>query len=390
MGLALRNDLKLRAELMAAAAAENADAVDREARFPAEAFSAARSQRLLGIQVPSDLGGEDASVSDAVNICYMLGRACASTGMIFAMHQIMVSILVRHARGSTWHERLLRRIAKEQLLLASSTTEGQSGGDLRNSVCAVEQAGSRIALTKNATVISYGAEGDAILTTARRAPDAPSSDQVLVAFVRPDYWLELISGWNTLGMRGTCSPGFTLNGTGSVEQVLPEPYQKIHTHTMMPVAHLTWSAVWSGLAAGAAECARRFTRTAARRGGGQLPPGITHFTRAAMSLRTLRMTVSSALQRFEEAGNRSDELESLDFQNSMNLLKVSTSELAITTVMSAMQACGLSGYRNDGEFSLSRHLRDVLSSSVMINNDRILASSASAALLVEVPSLLRD
>jgi acyl-CoA dehydrogenase len=39
---------------------------------------------------------------------------------------------------------------------------------------------------------------------------------------------------------------------------------------------------------------------------------------------------------------------------------------------------------------VSRHLRDVLSSSVMINNDRILASSASGALLVEVPTLLRD
>lgn len=390
MGLALRDDLKLRAENVAAAAAQNADAVDREARFPAEAFSVARSQRLLGMQVPGELGGDGASISDAVNVCYMLGRACASTGMIFAMHQIMVAILVRHARKSMWHERLLSRIAKEQLLLASSTTEGQSGGDLRNSVCAVEQAGSRIALTKNATVISYGAEGDAILTTARRAPDAPSSDQVLVAFVRPDYRLEAISGWNTLGMRGTCSPGFTLNGTGMVDQVLPEPYQKIHTHTMMPVAHLTWSAVWSGLAAGAVDRARRFTRAAARRGGGQLPPGITHFTRAAMSLRTLRMTVSSALQRFEAAGDRSDEFESLDFQNSMNLLKVSTSELAIATVMSAMQVCGLSGYRNDGEFSVSRHLRDVLSSSVMINNDRILASSASGALLVEVPPLLGD
>jgi len=390
MGLALRNDLKLRAEIAAAAAAENADSIDREARFPAEAFAAARSQRLLGVQIPADLGGEAASVSDAVNICYMLGRACASTGMIFAMHQTMVSILVRHARSSAWHERFLRRIADEQLLLASSTTEGQSGGDLRNSACAVEQAGSRIVLTKNATVVSYGAEADAILTTARRAPEAPSSDQVLVAFVRPEYRLEAICGWNTLGMRGTCSPGFTLKGTGAVDQILPEPYQKIHTHTMMPVAHLTWSAVWSGLAAGAAERARRFTRGAARRGGGQLPPGITHFTRAAMSLRTLRMTVSSALQRFEAASHSSDELESLDFQNAMNLLKVSTSELAITTVMSAMQACGLSGYRNDGEFSVSRHLRDVLSSSVMINNDRILASSASGALLVEVPSLLRD
>ena len=59
----------------------------------------------------------------------------------------------------------------------------------------------------------------------------------------------------------------------------------------------------------------------------------------------------------------------------MNLLKVNASELAVATVMSAMQACGLSGYRNDGEFSVGRHLRDILSSPIMINNDRILANA---------------
>ena len=54
------------------------------------------------------------------------------------------------------------------------------------------------------------------------------------------------------------------------------------------------------------------------------------------------------------------------------------------------QVCGLSGYRNDGDFTVARQLRDVLSSSVMINNDRILGNVASAALLVEVPALLTD
>ena len=58
--------------------------------------------------------------------------------------------------------------------------------------------------------------------------------------------------------------------------------------------------------------------------------------------------------------------------------------------MSALQACGLSGYRNDGDFSVTRHLRDVLSSSVMINNDRILTNVASASLLTETAGLLRD
>ena len=73
----------------------------------------------------------------------------------------------------------------------------------------------------------------------------------------------------------------------------------------------------------------------------------------------------------------------------MNLLKVNTSEIATSIVMSAMQACGLAGYRNDGEFSVSRHLRDVISSSIMINNERILANTATASLLVGVPDSLR-
>ena len=386
MGLAC-SDLNSRAEAAAAVALKSADAVDREARFPTEAFVSARTQRLLGIMVPTDLGGEGASLYEVVDVCYILARGCASTAMIFAMHQIMVAILVRHAQNSPWHSRLLRRLANEQLLLASSTTEGMGGGDLRKSVCAVEQTGSRIALSKSATVMSYGEQADAILTTARRSADAATSDQILVAFGKEDYQLEPIMNWDTLGMRGTCSSGFTLKCKGEIDQVVPVPYETIQSNTMMPVAHLTWSAVWAGLAAAAVERARRSVRAAAR--NGQPAPGATSLTRAMMSLRALRGTLVSALQRFEAVGMNERELDSLEFQTAMNLLKVSASEMATSTVMSAMQACGLSGYRNDGEFSVSRHLRDVLSSSIMINNERILASAATASVLIEVPHSLR-
>jgi acyl-CoA dehydrogenase len=384
------NNFSSRAEATAAVALNSADSVDRQARFPTEAFLSARTQRLLGLMVPTDLGGEGASFADVVDVCYVLARGCASTAMIFAMHQIMVAILVRHGGDSPWHKRLLRWLSSEQLLLASSTTEGMSGGDLRASVCAVEQTGSRIALTKSATVMSYGKQADAILTTARRSIDASASDQVLVAFMKEDYQLEPIMNWDTLGMRGTCSSGFKLTGNGEPGQVLPDRYEKIQAHTMMPVAHLTWSAVWAGIAAAAVERARRSLRAAARRGVQTPPIGAAHLTRATMSLRSLRAAVTSALERFETVGSAEGELESLDFQTSMNLLKVNASELATSTVMSAMQACGLSGYRNDGEFSVSRHLRDVMSSSIMINNERILANAATASLLIEIPHSLRS
>ena len=385
-----QESLAVRAEKVAAIAAKYAAAVDRESRFPAEAFAAARAERLLSAAVPREFGGDGASISDIVDVCYVLGRACASTAMIFAMHQTKVACITRHGRGSAWHQSLMRRMCSEQMLLASSTTEGDRGGDVRNSAAPIEAHELHMTLERMATVISYGEAADAIVTTARRSPDAASGDQVLVVFLKEDYTLERTIGWDALGMRGTCSAGFKLVASGASEQILPVGYDEIHARTMMPVAHLTWSGAWAGIAAAAVDRARAFVRKAAHRADATMPPGATHLTRAGASLRTLRSLIAGALRRFELAAGDPVALESVDFQTGLNLLKVNASELAVATVMSAMQACGLSGYRNDGEFSIGRHVRDILSSPIMISNDRIIANVGTASLLSGTPASLRD
>jgi acyl-CoA dehydrogenase len=379
-----------RTTAVATAATVEAEEVDLKARFPKAAIDAARAQKLLGMQIPVEFGGFGATVHDLTEVCYTLGRACASTAMIFAMHQTKVACLIRHGTGSDWHEALMRRVASEQLLLASSTTEGQNGGNIRSSAAAVEQSSGEISLVRSATVISYGAEADGIVTIARRAGDAVASDQVLLAMTKDNYTLERIQGWETLGMRGTCSAGFELKIKGPAEMIFPDAYEKVHAQTMTPVAHLCWSSAWAGIAAAAVERAQRFIRKAARGAGGQMPPGAAHFTAAKMSLAKLRAMITANLDLY--AAHEYDEraLASLDFQSSINLLKVEASELAVEAVMSAMRACGLAGYRNDGEFSVGRHLRDVLSSPLMINNDRILANIAIANLMSGVPATLRD
>jgi acyl-CoA dehydrogenase len=379
-----------RTAAVAAVAAAEADDVDRNARFPKAAIDAARQQKLLGAQIPVQFGGHGASIAELTDMCYALGRACSSTAMIFAMHQTKVACLVRHGTGSPWHEKLMRRVAAEQLLLASSTTEGQNGGNIRSSAAAVERAGAEISLLRNATVISYGAQADGIVTIARRANDAAASDQVLLALTRDNYTLERSLEWETLGMRGTCSAGFELKATAAAEQVFPEAYEKIHAQTMTPVAHLCWSSVWAGIAAAAVDRAQLFIRKAARGAGGQMPPGAAHFTTAKMTLTKLRAVITSTLDTYTTHEHDETALSSLGFQSSINLLKVEASELAVATVMSAMRACGLSGFRNDGDFSVGRQLRDVLSAPLMINNDRILTNIATASLMSAVPATLRD
>lgn len=379
-----------RAARTAAAAAADADSVDRDARFPHKAFEVAREQKLLGVMIPVEFGGLGASIYDVTDICYTLGRACASTAMIYAMHTTKVACVIRHGHGIPWMETMMRRVARDQWLLASSTTEGQNGGNIRASAAAVDHAGDTISLVRDATVISYGAEADGLVTIARRANEAAASDQVLLALAKDDYSLKRTLGWETLGMRGTCSTGFELKVDCPSDRVFPEAYDKIHAQTMTPFAHLCWSSAWAGIAAAAVTRAQAFVRKAARTSGGQMPPAAAHFTAAKMSLAKLRALISANIDAFARVEHDERALGSLDFQSSITLLKVQASELAVETVMHAMRTAGLSGYRNDGEFTMGRHLRDVLSSPIMINNDRILANAATSTLMSGVPSSLRD
>ncbi len=383
-------DLTARAQAVAAIAAAHAVEVDEQGRFPHEAIAAAKAARLIGAMIPLELGGEGATVSKIAEVCYILAGACASTAMIFGMHQIKAACVVRHSDDSLWHQNFLRRVARDQLLLASSTTEGQGGGDVRSSSAAVERQGSKITLERAATVMSYGEQADGIVTTARRSTDAAASDQVLVVFEKADYTLDRTLEWETLGMRGTRSAGFAMKARGNKAQVSPTPYADIHAQTMTPTAHLLWSASWAGSAAAAVERARLFTRKAARSAEGQTPPGAAHFTKAAASLRQLRALVTASLARYEAIADDPAALTAMDFQTAITLLKVDASELAVSTVMSAMRACGLSGYRNDGDFTLGRHLRDILSAPIMINNDRILANVGTSVLLTDTPKSLHD
>ena len=389
--IAGRGSLAQRADAAAAVAAQHAAAVDRDGRFPAESLAALKEGRLMGMAVPRAFGGEGADIAAVADACFRLGRSCSSSALIFAMHQIKVACVLRHGAGSPFHDRVLADIAAHQWLLASSTTEGLNGGNVRNSAAAVEalEDGS-IALDRDSTVISYGAQADAIVTTARRAVDAVGSDQVLVVLLRDHYRLDPGQSWDTLGMRGTCSRGFKLHARGTAAQVLPVGYDVIHARTMTPVAHVLWGAVWSGIAAAAVERAQGFIRAAARRAKGQLPPGAVHYTRAQTALRSLRVMVRDGATRYEAALADETLFSSLDFNVALNLLKVEASETAVSAVMSSLRACGLSGYRNDGESSIGRHLRDVLSSPLMINNDRILASLATPALMSAVPTGLMD
>ena len=378
---AARADLAERAAAAAQTAAAHAAEVDTAARFPAEALAALAEARLLGASVPVELGGEGLTLTALVDIARTLGAACSSTGMVFAMHHSQVLSISRHLGGSPALAALTGRIAREQLLLASATTEIGIGGDVRSSSCFVEPHGDRIRLVKNAPVISYGEHADIVLVTARRDADSAPSDQVLVAVDRADLGLERTGTWDTLGLRGTCSHGFMLTADLPADRLVPTPYEEISAETMVPVAHVLWAAVWLGMARTAVDAARRYVRAAARKSIGSQPPGAMALVALVARLESLELLVADAARSFDERADDREALGQVGFLVRMNTLKVTASEAVADIVAGALRITGISGFRNDGDYSVARIFRDAQGAALMVHNDRITAHTAQLLLV---------
>ncbi|MDB4969838.1 MAG: acyl-CoA dehydrogenase [Myxococcales bacterium] len=365
-------------------AAKHAADVDRQARFPSETFEALRKARLLTAALPKELGGGGANMAELAEMCTALAQGCGASGMVLAMHHIQVACIARHGMGSPFFRKYVEELVERQLLIGSITSEVGVWGDTRSSICACIRENGHFKLDKDATTASYAEHADDLLVTARRNQDAPPSDQVLVLVRKADRTLTQTGTWDTMGMRGTCSPGFKLTSSGSEDQVLPGSFADASAQTMVSYSHILWSGVWLGIASDAMARASAFVRAEARKNPGVVPPKATHLAKMSAEVQLLRNSVHGQAHEFDEIMSRPtgmEELLTIGWALKMNNIKVSSSEMTPRIVHDALQIIGIGAYKNDSKLSVGRQYRDSLSAALMISNDRIFSKTASMLLV---------
>jgi acyl-CoA dehydrogenase len=355
-------------------AAAHAAEVDRAARFPEEAVTALRDGGLLAAAAPVRVGGHDMTCRELVRVAERLAAGCGATAMIWAMHQIQLACVARHHPDSP----LLERAVKEQWLIASVTSEAGVGGDLRRSAAGIapgtDDGGHTV--RKQGTTVSYGADAQGYLVTARRSADADQADQVAVLVSREQVELVQTGGWNTLGMRGTCSPAYDLELTFHTDQVLPVPFGDIAARTMVPLSHLLWSGVWLGLAT---EAVRRAVAVTRRRSRGTAAPANPSLALAHARLAGARGQLAGTVAACEPVLDHGQE-PTITLAAELNALKVGVSQTVVDVVRLALEVTGMAGFTEDGPYSVARILRDVHSAPLMISNHRLLATNSQLLL----------
>jgi len=374
-----RADALATAELVARTAAAAADQVDQDAAFPQAAVSALTEAGLLRAGLPVELGGMGLDTATLAEIARILGRACGSTAMIWAMHQLQIACVARHldSEDGLLAELLCSTVVSGGLI-ASVTTERGVGGNLRESRAPCIADAGRVTLVKEAPTVSYLLMADAFLITARRSPAAAPGEQVLVLAARDQAELQDVGDWQVMGMRGTRSPGARIAVDVPAGQVVTTPFGEVAVRTMVPLSHILWSAVWIGIAEQAAGRATRFLRHARR--DQNIRPDL-RLASIGERLDALNGLLRMVIQGYDQVSASGAGEPTTDFAVQVNNLKLAASIQTVKIAEAALEICGMAGYQEQGELSVARMLRDLYSARLMISNSRLQEANATAMLV---------
>ena len=234
---------------------------DAEDSFVAENYAAMREAKLFSAPVPAELGGGGATYAEHVAIIRTIARACGSTALAYSMHSHLLQATIwRHRHAATPPaEPLLRRIAKEELVLVSS-----GGSDWLDGSGTLTKDGDNYRFSARKIFGSGGPSGDLLLTTG--VYDDPKSGPTVLHFgvSLKDPGVKIQDNWHTLGMRGTGSNDIVVENVAIADAGVSVRRPRGTWHRFFDVVSpLIWPLVLSayvGVAESACDIALGFAR----------------------------------------------------------------------------------------------------------------------------------
>ncbi len=236
---------------------------DRDATFVTEAYAAMAGHGYLRLAVPAELGGLGATFRQVLLAEEELGRWSGSAALSAAMHLYLTLVQGwRHRRGAADAEAVLRRVADDGLVLATS-----GGSDwVCPTTTAVEVEGG-YRLDGRKVFCSQAPVAGVVSTSAVLGPPGPDAVVLHMGVPLAAPGVSIVETWDTLGMRGTASHDLVFDGVVVPKEKImgTRPYGVLAGPLLVAAIHFApvVAAAYLGVARGAAEEA---TRLAGRKG----------------------------------------------------------------------------------------------------------------------------
>src|SRR3954449_8551051 len=334
-------------------AAADAAAVDRDGAFPQRSVDALAQAGLLGITLPTEVGGLGLGPREFLHALRSLAGACASSAMVYLMHVCASKV----AQGGGASDAVLRGMATDRLsTLAFSEKGSRSHFWAPLSEIQGSNGDGRLAAQKS-FVTSAGHAATYIVST-RPAGGAPVRSSLYVVDAGAEG-VETSGAWVGLGLRGNASAPMTFSTPVGKLELLGEEGQGLDLMlgVVLPWFQLGQGAVSLGIAEGALKIAVDHVTSAKLEHLGQtladLPTVRARLGRSQTEVDALAGFLTDLAGRMAQGDATAPVLSAKAFAN----------ETAIRVTSDAMQACG--GAAMSPALGLERFFRDARAGSVM-------------------------
>ncbi|AVT36330.1 acyl-CoA dehydrogenase family protein [Plantactinospora sp. BB1] len=288
----------------AARAAEH----DRDGTFPVEDFADLRSAGLLGLMVPTELGGLGASFAGYAAVATELARGNGATALVFNMHasvtgalgaltEELAEALGVPAEALAARDRLLAEAAAGAWYAVAMSERG-AGSRLSKLTTTYEPVDGGYHIKGAKTFCSGAGHADAYLVAARSVADQSVVSQFLVP-AGPEG-LHVEPTWDSLGMRATASHDLHLDVTVPTDRLLGgvEGLALVVAQLMPHWLVASYAAVYVGVARAAIDAA---VEHLTGRGLDGLPAVRARVGRADAATAAAGLAVTEAARRVDEA-----------------------------------------------------------------------------------------
>ena len=351
-------DLEYALDTVTTIARAHADSVDTEGRFPEEAVAALRSSGLLGLVLPTNLGGMGNGPKELTDVISRLAAACGSTAMIYLMHTV-AAVTVAAAPPSGQPE-LLASLARGESLGTLGFSEKGSRSHFWAPVSTSQLIGETVRIKADKSWVTSAGYADVyVMSTGSTTGAAGEVD--IWALPAKTEGLTVAGSWSALGFRGNASSPMTVDVDVPVNYRLGEVASgfDLMMQTVLPWFNLGNASVSLGLAGAAVDASVAHV-------SGTL---LEHLDQALSALPTIRaqvakMSISLAAQRAylsftaNSIANPSD-------STILNVLgvKASANDAALSITEMAMRVCGGAAFSK--HLPIERAFRDARAGSVM-------------------------
>ena len=362
---------------IAARLAATAGQTDANRSFPSENIKLLGEKGLMGMLLPEQLGGLNASALAFARSVQIIGGSCASTGMVFVMHCCAVETIFRHQPGL---EKLLKQAAAGKHLSTLACSERGSGANFYASSSTSGKSERGIELNGAKSFVTSGAVADSYVVSLRALGSESSINTTLYLLERDTPGMEFCGTWDGLGLRGNSSIVMNLKDCLVAEPALNQVGAQgqgfeIEMSTILPRFLLGTAAVYNGIAEAAMLAAIEHVKTRELTHTGEklnaLPVMRNKIARMKVAVAASRALMCSAAALWDESG-AADLVALLE-------VKQMACRTAVDVATLALETCG--GIAYSGALPIERHLRDAQAGVVMApTSDMLLDLIGGAAL----------